>query len=513
MGERTITGWSTSALRDKLNGLSLADGVTIGDVAAGWVTGEVSIGDRKGKSFPIYSLEVEVPFSGTVNGAAVSGTVHLPDVSLEMLDDLEVELNVSSGDGGALASDDVVDKVRAAVKGWAAGVRKAVGESLDTLPLDPPTQARTPRAAALISEEESMSAGGAAELDDAGEGEIEELPHPDDVDGEGEGEEEPFTEEEVSQLYEDAVAALREVVDGDDLDVQLKELDAELEGKETQDRGRVLVEVLEYLRNPQEGEGEDGEDGPTDLGPYESEEQLQKLYEIVRSMCVDEDLPRLEEEIKGKGPEEQWRILCEVRSYLLGEGGGEEGDEGEEGDDMTEEEAAAFDAWKPSAAELASEWRTLMQRVPADEAAEVEPDFEQAGPDDRKRMVWDVRKFLEQDADDEEPDPTQPQKKPPPRPPTDAELGGRNEVRRRGGAARGREYERAMEYGFGDQQGNEWNEYHDKELRGSQRGRSPLMLAAGCVLVGGVVLLTSAAVFAEEDEALAAAALRLIRLG
>ena len=36
---------------------------------------------------------------------------------------------------------------------------------------------------------------------------------------------------------------------------------------------------------------------------------------------------RLEGELRGKAPEEQWGILVDVRSYLLG--GGEEGEEDE----------------------------------------------------------------------------------------------------------------------------------------------------------------------------------------
>ena len=36
------------------------------------------------------------------------------------------------------------------------------------------------------------------------------------------------------------------------------------------------------------------------------EEALQELYDEVMGMCVEEDLPRLEAELKGKAPEEQW---------------------------------------------------------------------------------------------------------------------------------------------------------------------------------------------------------------
>ena len=31
-------------------------------------------------------------------------------------------------------------------------------------------------------------------------------------------------------------------------------------------------------------------------------------------ICAEEDVPRLEEEINGKAPEEQWKILLEVSS-------------------------------------------------------------------------------------------------------------------------------------------------------------------------------------------------------
>ena len=220
MGERTITGYATSALKEKLRGLNLGSGLVVEDNLSSWVSGEVSIGDRKGKFYPIYSLEVEVPFSGTVNGALVKGSVHLPDLSLEMLDDLEVDLDVTEGSAADSVKEAAAEKVREAVRSWANSVRKAVGESLESLPLDLPSQARTPRAAALISEEESMSAAGAAELDDAA---IEELPHPDDL-REAVEEEEPFTEEEVQQLYDDARQALSETVDGADLEGQYAEL-------------------------------------------------------------------------------------------------------------------------------------------------------------------------------------------------------------------------------------------------------------------------------------------------
>jgi activator of HSP90 ATPase len=120
MGERTITGYATSALKEKLRGLNLGSGLFVEDNLSSWVSGEVSIGDRKGKSYPIYSLEVEVPFSGTVNGALVKGSVHLPDLSLEMLDDLEVDLDVAEGSAADSVKEAAAEKVREAVRNWAS---------------------------------------------------------------------------------------------------------------------------------------------------------------------------------------------------------------------------------------------------------------------------------------------------------------------------------------------------------------------------------------------------------
>jgi hypothetical protein len=523
-GERTITGWATGVLQEKLSGLSLGDGVATQSLAGGWVSGEVSVGERKGKSLPIYSLEVELPWEGTVNGTLCRGTARLPDVSLEMLDDLEVDFSLSDGGDdtavkAALEASGGAEAIRAAVRDWAAGVRKAVSENLAGLPLDPPSQARTPRAAALISEEEAMSAGGAAVLDeaDADDG-IEEIPHPDDA--EGGGDHQPFTEEEVDQMYAEAKTLLSEAVDEKQLEEQLNELDSELKGRDLQERGQVLVDVLNYLEG--EGgdeEGEEGEEGQeygdddaANAEPYPGPEGLEKLWTEVVDLCAEEDVPRLEEEVKGKAPEDQWKILLDVRAFLL------EGDE---------EEMAAFDEWRPSLADLSAEWRELMTRVPPEEAAEVEDDFKKATPEEKKRMVWDVRKFLDEndgeegadadadaDADGGVPSSSVPAKAPP-RPPTDAELGGRSEVRRRGGATRGREYEARMECGFdgGSREGREWDEYYAKEVRNRKTKRSPLVYAGACLAISTMALGLTALALADEEESVVGSALRLLRLG
>ena len=93
MPEKTITGWATQELQSKLSNLTLGDsGASTQSLSSGWVSGEVSITERKGKAIPIYSLEVEVPFEGSVGGVECKGMVHIPDLSLEMLDDLEASL-------------------------------------------------------------------------------------------------------------------------------------------------------------------------------------------------------------------------------------------------------------------------------------------------------------------------------------------------------------------------------------------------------------------------------------
>ena len=136
-----------------------------------------------------------------------------------------------------------------------------------------------------------------------------------------------------------------------------------------------------------------------------------------------------------------------------------------------------------------------------------------------------MRKYLEESAEDEGDEDHAPSSKPggarpppPSRPPTDEELGRRNEVRRRGGAGRGREYEARMECGFdgGSREGSEWDEYYNKELRGTkERGRSPLVYAVyagACFLLSAVTLVFTASAMADEGETLTAAAFRLMHL-
>jgi hypothetical protein len=88
------------------------------------------------------------------------------------------------------------------------------------------------------------------------------------------------------------------------------------------------------------------------------------------------------------------------------------------------------------------------------------------------------------------------------------------QMRRRGG--QGREYERAMECGFDGGSrgggGDEWDEYYSKEVRKAKKGRSPLVYALACVVVGALGLGLVAAASADEGESTAGAALRLLHL-
>lgn len=91
-----------------------------------------------------------------------------------------------------------------------------------------------------------------------------------------------------------------QVCEKQDLEEQLKQLDDELNGRDLQERGRILVDVINYLEEGEEGaEGEEGneqeqsqprggggagpaqEDGPGVDEPYPGEEGLEKLWNEV----------------------------------------------------------------------------------------------------------------------------------------------------------------------------------------------------------------------------------------
>ena len=167
--------------------------------------------------------------------------------------------------------------------------------------------------------------------------EVEDVPRPD-----GEEEEPPFTEDEVNQMMEEIRELAGQTYTNDEeLNTFLSELDGELaENKDLQEQGHILLDVLEYLQNPdeeegeeEEGEEEEGEEGgggglrrrggdvpPEDEGedeePYPGEEGLQELWKELQEVCSDDDIAKLEEELEGKAPEEQWKVLTEVYDYL-----------------------------------------------------------------------------------------------------------------------------------------------------------------------------------------------------
>ena len=59
-------------------------------------------------------------------------------------------------------------------------------------------------------------------------------------------------------------------------------------------------------------------------------------------MCSEDDIKRLEEELEGKQPEEQWKILMEVYEYLSEE---------------QEQERQDFEEWSPTKADLENSWK------------------------------------------------------------------------------------------------------------------------------------------------------------
>ena len=233
--------------------------------------------------------------------------------------------------------------------------------------------------------------------------------------------------------------------------------------------------------------------------PYPGADGLEKLWNEVVEICAEEDLPRLEAEVKDKQPQEQWKILLEVRDFLVN------GDA---------EERAAFEEWNPTVRELDDEWAGLMARVSPEEAEELAPDYAKATAEEKKRFVWDARNFLEEQEGEEEGDDgagPPPAKAPPPRPPTDAELGGRNEgpTRRRG--ARGAH----MEYGF-DEEGvdrGDWDEFYKKEVKGSKKGSNTMLYGGACVLISLLTIVLTATAMADEEESILQSSLRLLRIG
>ena len=92
--KQSITCWATGELARALSGLQLSSApVTTSGLGRGFISGEVTVGERKGKCYPIYLLQVELPWA--CDGC--SGVARMPDISLEMIDDLEVHFEASDG--------------------------------------------------------------------------------------------------------------------------------------------------------------------------------------------------------------------------------------------------------------------------------------------------------------------------------------------------------------------------------------------------------------------------------
>ena len=86
----------------------------------------------------------------------------------------------------------------------------------------------------------------------------------------------------------------------------------------------------------------------------------------------------------------------------------------------------------------------MMARVPSEDVDEVQADWKKASHDEKKQMVWDVRKLLDDGEDEDDDDAPKPKHtdapKPPPKGAPPPPRGGykddsKSEVRRRGGGA------------------------------------------------------------------------------
>jgi hypothetical protein len=492
----TVTCWATQQLADALDALELCDGVSTELTEAARISGDVSVGDRKGKLFPVYSLDVELPWSGMVDGVRCSGVLSLPDVSLEMLDDLEVSISIFEGSPPAELHTSGVSVVQAAVRSWAAAVRKAVAENAASW--DPPTQTRQPRAAALISEEEAMSAGGSRELDEAIE---------DGEEGEEGEEEPPFTEDEVEELFAAVLEAFDENFSPEDSAQQKAQLEGELADKDLQERGRVLDEVMDFLQNElQNGEGGNGEEGEESEGgaqgnapkravePYRGTHALEELWNEVVEMCAEEEIPGIEEGLVGKSSEERWKMLLDIRDYLV------TGDA---------DEQEAYEKWQPSEPRLDEEWDELAMMIPPEEREEIDEQWPDAGYEEKRAILWDVRKFVAEKEEaaargEDEAYPAEP------------DGVGRSEVRRR----RGLHEEGAEPLADDDDDDDDdagrsagrGTGRRQKRAGGTRGWRSAAVGLGLAALLGGAVLILAATALGEEDESFSAAAARLLHL-
>lgn len=313
-------------------------------------------------------------------------------------------------------------------------------------------------------------------------------------------EERPFSEGEVSEMLEaaEALAENNELLYSDvDARQELQELLEELRDphseRDVQERGRVLLDLLEWLESGGEELGaEGGEEGLAEGAPpgqqlrrvaaageelageqppYLGEQALAELWVEVGELCNEADLPALEDELDGLPPEEQWGSLLAVRRYLL---------------DGEAEEQRSFELWQPSGEELLAVWSDLLVKVSAEDAAEMRTLWEKADGDERRALAWDVRRYVADLEEEEEA--------------MAAERRGAEEwsqgggVRRRGGGAAG-----GVAAACGEEE--DAKGYAKRGLRGGllgdsgakQRRRSWLVAAVGLSLAAAAAGLLAAA--------------------
>eukprot|EP00967_Tisochrysis_lutea_P108042 scaffold167142_cov30-Tisochrysis_lutea.AAC.3 len=426
---RTITLWATKQLSKALDQLQICEGFTSHWEGGGEVQGEVSVSERRGKQYPIYALEVRLPWAGAVDGVHSAGIFILPDVSVEMLDELEVVVEITEGTAPEDLHSSGCNVVRGAVRAWAAGLRKAVASTESSVIEWDPEQ-----------ESEDMPA---ENKDD---------------------DERPYTEAEVMKLMETARELLEQKFSAEDAEEQFKELENEISSKELQESGRVLIDVIAFLQN-----GEQFDSLERDRNePYSGPEELEQLWTVVGEMCNEGDLRLLEEEMRSRSPEEQWKVLLDVRDHLL------------DGDD---EEQEAFAQWEPTIEELEEEWLGLLKHVPSEDMEEVQETWANADEDNKKSIVWDVRRYVE-DQEAERLAPINPQ---------DAEPSmSRSELRRRGPHARAGREANVEEESPGDSHAK-YDDHHTS-------GLSTLAILGIAIIFGCGVFVLTAKALAEEDE-------------
>lgn len=288
--------------------------------------------------------------------------------------------------------------------------------------------------------------------------------------------------DEVARLLDKARVLIAEIMPPDDAEDQINELQDELDNiDDVREQGRVLANVIDYLLTNEEeaadtAYADEGEPPPE----YAGEEQLDALWAEVVEMVKEEDLDALEGELKDRLPEEQWRILHDVREFLLS-------GEAEEQERLAE--------WNPTEEELEQEWAELIGAEDIDEASNLREDWATANYEQKKAIVWDVRRYLEEEEQaGDEADVVEER--------IVSEGLAKSEMRNRGRRPAGAVDD--DEEGFDDKA---------PRGRGRTRGRPPTVMIIGVLLVAlGTALVVAASASASEGEPLLQSLLRLVAL-